>query len=132
MPELGRLHLAHDPDNLLLDEFTLSALAERGFTVLAFEDEVDFRLEYETRFRGRWDDGLPTETPAVLMHYAGEELDDLPWNLTQAAVIHRLSLLEYSRTWNCRGAQHARRDLEPTARPISGTRPRRAWRQRNG
>ena len=94
VPELGRLHLAHDPDNLLLDEFTLSALAERGFTVLAFEDEVDFRLEYETRFRGRWDDGLPTETPAVLMHYAGEELDDLPWDLTQAAVIHRLSLAE--------------------------------------
>lgn len=93
-PEYGRLHLAHDPDNLLLDEFTLSALAERGFTVLAFEDEVHFRLDYETRFRGRWDDQLPTETPAVLMHYAGEELEDLPWDLTQAAVIHRLSLAE--------------------------------------
>ena len=93
-PELGRLHLAHDPDKLLLDEFALSALAERGFTVLTFEDEVLFRLEYETRFRGRWDDGLPSETPAVLMHYAGEELDDLPWDLTQAAVIHRLSLAE--------------------------------------
>ena len=30
-PEYGRLHLAHDPDHLLLDEFTLSALAERVF-----------------------------------------------------------------------------------------------------
>jgi len=93
-PEQGRLHIAHDPDALLLDEDTLSVLADRGFTVLPYQDEVTFRLEYETRFRGRWDDGAQGETAAVLLHYSGEALDDLPWDLTQAAVIHRLSLVE--------------------------------------
>lgn len=93
-PEQGRFHLAHDPDAILLDEETLSALAERGFTVLGYQDEVTFRLEYETRFRGPWDDGHSGETAAVLLHYSGESLDDLPWDLTHAAVIHRLSLAE--------------------------------------
>lgn len=93
-PDHGRLHVAHDPDVVLLDEDTLSALADRGFTVLTYQDEVTFRLEFETRFRTRWDDGAPGETPAVLLHYSGESLDDLPWDVTHAAVLHRLSLAE--------------------------------------
>lgn len=93
-PDHGRLHVAHDPDAVLLDEDTLSALAKRGFTVLTYQDEVTFRLEYETRFRAHWDNGDAGETSAVLLHYAGESLDDLPWDLTHAAIVHRLSIAE--------------------------------------
>lgn len=93
-PEHGRFHVAHDPDTVLLDEDTLAVLTDRGFTVLTYQDEVTFRLEFESRFRARWDDGTPGETEAVLLHYAGESLDDLPWDLTQAATAHRLSLAE--------------------------------------
>lgn len=93
-PEFGRFQVAHDPDSVLLDEDTLAALTDRGFTVLTYQDEVTFRLEFESRFRARWDDGNPGETEAVLLHYAGESLDDLPWDLTQAATVHRLSLAE--------------------------------------
>lgn len=93
-PEQGRFHLAHDPDAVLLDEDTLSVLADRGFTVLTYLDEVTFRMEFETRFRSRWDDGHSGGTAAVLLHYSGESLDDLPWDLTHAAAVHRLSLAE--------------------------------------
>lgn len=94
-PELGRLQIAHDPDELLLDEANLAILAGRGFRVPRFEDEVAFRLEYESRFRARWDAGASADGPAVLVHFAGEALEDLPWDIAQAGVCHRLALAEW-------------------------------------
>jgi hypothetical protein len=94
-PEHGRFQLAHDPDGLLLDENALSILAARGFAVLRYEDEIGFRLEFETRFRVRWDDGQAAESLAVLVIYAEEAIDDLPWDIASAAFVHKLSLREW-------------------------------------
>lgn len=94
-PEHRRFQLAHDPDGLLLDENTLSILVGRGFAVLRYENEISFRLEFETRFRARWDDGQEAESTAVLVIYAEETLDDLPWDIAHAAFVHKLSLREW-------------------------------------
>lgn len=42
-----------DPDHLLSEQKLLSALNERGFEVVQFDDPISFRYVYETRFRGR-------------------------------------------------------------------------------
>lgn len=42
-----------DPDRLLSEQKLLSALQERGFEVVQFDDPISFRYVYETRFRGR-------------------------------------------------------------------------------
>ncbi len=56
-PGVARLTLAADPDGLLLEAVLLEAIRERGFEVVTFEDHVEFRLDYESRFRSRWDRG---------------------------------------------------------------------------
>ena len=71
-PGAAPLQIAHDPDGMLLDEIALATLAARGFAVLPWQDEVTFRLEYETRFRGAWDDGRSPKESAVLIPFAGE------------------------------------------------------------
>ena len=54
-PHAARLTIAADPDGLLLEERTLKAIAERGFEPMAFEDHIEFRYAYKSRFRSRWD-----------------------------------------------------------------------------
>ena len=94
-PGASPLQIAHDPDGMLLDEDALARLGDRGFAVLRWRDEVTFRFEYETRFRSVWDRGEQAYEAAVLMHYDGETPEDLPWDLLNAAKLHRLSLAEW-------------------------------------
>ena len=94
-PGAAPLQIAHDPDGMLLDEIALATLAARGFAVLPWQDEVTFRLEYETRFRGAWDDGRSPTEAAVLIHFAGESPEELPWDIVTAAKLHRLSLADW-------------------------------------
>ncbi len=94
-PGASPLQIVHDPDGMLLDEDALARLGDRGFAVLRWRDEVTFRFEYETRFRSVWDRGERLSGAAVLMHYDGETPEDLPWDLLNAAKLHRLSLAEW-------------------------------------
>ena len=94
-PDTSPLQIAHDPDGMLLDEDALARLGDRGFAVLRWRDEVTFRFEYETRFRSVWDRGEQASEAAVLMHYDGETPEELPWDLLNAAKLHRLSLAEW-------------------------------------
>lgn len=93
-PERGQIQIALDPDGVLLDEITLSLINERGFTVLPWQDEIAFRLDYETRFRSKWDAGESAESDSVLLHFSGDSLEELPWDIGNAAYVHRLSLAE--------------------------------------
>ncbi len=93
--DAARLQIAHDPDGMLLDEVALAMLGQRGFAVLRWRDEVAFRLEYETRFRSAWDRGEQASESAVLIHYAGDTPEDLPWDVLHAATLHRLSLADW-------------------------------------
>ena len=94
-PVTSPLQIAHDPDGMLLDEIALATLTDRGFAVLAWQDEVSFRLEYETRFRSAWDGGRSPPEAAVLIHFAGESPEELPWDIVTAAKLHRLSLADW-------------------------------------
>lgn len=93
--DASRVQIAHDPDGMLLDEVALATLSDRGFAVLRWRDEVTFRLEYETRFRSVWDRGEQSAEAAVLIHYAGDAPEELPWDVLNAAKLHRLSLADW-------------------------------------
>ena len=63
-PDLSRLWIAADPDDVLRDEQILSGLRRKGFELVPFEDSVAFRADYEERWRAAWDRG--EEGPAAL------------------------------------------------------------------
>ncbi|RMD96333.1 MAG: BREX-3 system phosphatase PglZ [Bacteroidetes bacterium] len=82
-PEIARLTLVADPDDLLLEEGILDGIRERGFELISFEDPVAFRYAYESRFRSRWDRGEETDL-VVVLRSASHDLDTLPYDLLQA------------------------------------------------
>ncbi len=83
--DLSPLWIAADPDGLLLDERILSALSERGFEVLPFNDSVGFRAEYEERYREAWDRGETGTAPSLILHCQTSDIDSLPWDYLRQA-----------------------------------------------
>lgn len=92
--EVARLWVAADPDGVLLDEQILSLLRERGFEVLPFEDSVSFRAEYEERYRAAWDRCEDGPTKALVLHFRGTNVIDLPWDYLRQARRVSLSLAD--------------------------------------
>ena len=82
-PQVARLTLVADPDELLLEENILEAIRERGFELIPFEDHVMFRYAYESRFRSRWDRNEKTDLTVVL-RFEDSDLSSLPYDLIQA------------------------------------------------
>ena len=82
-PNVARLTLVADPDGLLLEEGVLAGIRERGFELILFEDHIDFRYAYESKFRSRWDQGKQTDL-VVVLHSAASDLGCLPYDLLQA------------------------------------------------
>jgi hypothetical protein len=93
-PDLARLWIVADPDDVLLQSHVLSALRERGFEVLPFEDSIAFRAEYEERYRAAWDRGEPGPSRALILHLRGTNISDLPWDYLRQARKLSLSLAE--------------------------------------
>ena len=54
---IARLTLVADPDGLLTEERMLSAIKDRGFDLIPFDDPVAFRFAYESQYRSLWDQG---------------------------------------------------------------------------
>ncbi len=92
--DLGRLWIAADPDDVLLDEQILSGLRARGFEVLPFEDSVVFRAEYEERYRAPWDRGEQGAARALVLHVRETNVNDLPWDYLRQARRVSLSLAD--------------------------------------
>ena len=63
---IDRLTVVADPDGLLFEEELLATIRQNGFDLLAFDDPVAFRYQYESRFRKRWDEGVGTDLVVVL------------------------------------------------------------------
>lgn len=82
-PGIARLTLVSDPDGLVTEEGTLTAIKDRGFDVILFEDSIAFRYAYESNYRARWDEGQQTDLVVLLR--AEAELDALPYDLLHAA-----------------------------------------------
>lgn len=93
-PDLARLWIVADPDDVLLDEQILSSLRDYGFDVLPFEDSVVFRAEYETRYRAAWDCGENGPANSLVLHLRSVNISDLPWDYLRQARVVSLSLAD--------------------------------------
>lgn len=82
-PQVARLTVVADPDELLTEEGVVSGLRERGFDLLLFDDPIAFRFAYESKYRSRWDRGELTEL-VVVLRAATLDLRGLPYDLLQA------------------------------------------------
>ncbi len=80
---VARLTLVSDPDGLLTEEGMLSAVRQRGFDLLPFDDSIAFRFAYESQYRSQWDQGLDTDLVVVLRSSA-QRLEVLPYDLLKA------------------------------------------------
>jgi hypothetical protein len=83
IPGVSRLTLAADPDSLLTEEKLGRELHRRGFDLIEFNDPVEFRYAYESRYRSVWDRGEYTDL-VVTLRLQGVDLDFLPYDLVRA------------------------------------------------
>jgi hypothetical protein len=79
-PKISRLTLVADPDGLLTEERMLSAIRERGFELIQFDDSIAFRFAYESQYRSVWDQGQKTDL-VVVLRSAEQRLGKLPFDL---------------------------------------------------
>ena len=79
-PKISRLTLVADPDGLLTEEGMLSAIRQRGFDLIQFDDPIAFRFAYESQYRSVWDQGQKTDL-VVVLRSAEQQLGKLPFDL---------------------------------------------------
>jgi len=82
-PKISRLTLVADPDGLLTEEGMLSAIRDRGFDLIPFDDSIAFRFAYESQYRHPWDRGQNTNLVVVLQS-PQPQLNKLPFDLIKA------------------------------------------------
>jgi PglZ domain-containing protein len=82
-PKMARLTLVADPDGLLTEEGMLTAIRDRGFELIPFDDAIAFRFAYESQYRSLWDKGQKTDV-VVVLRSAAQPLNTLPFDLLQA------------------------------------------------
>jgi hypothetical protein len=82
-PKISRLTLVADPDGLLTEEGMLSAIRDRGFDLIPFDDSIAFRFAYEAQYRSLWDKGQNTDL-VVILRSAEQQLSKLPFDLLKA------------------------------------------------
>ncbi|MBM9518329.1 BREX-3 system phosphatase PglZ [Desulforhopalus vacuolatus] len=83
VPNVARLTLVSDPDCLLTEEKLAMELRERGFDLIEFNDPIEFRYAYESKYRSIWDRGEHTDL-VVILRLQDAELESLPYDLLQA------------------------------------------------
>ncbi|MDO9067089.1 MAG: BREX-3 system phosphatase PglZ [Deltaproteobacteria bacterium] len=80
---VNKLTLVADPDSLLTEEKLALVLRGRGFDLIEFNDPVEFRYAYESKYRSLWDRGERTDL-VVILRLQDAELAALPYDLLQA------------------------------------------------
>ncbi len=83
VPNVSKLTLVADPDSLLTEEMLALELRHRGFDLIEFNDPVEFRYAYESKYRSIWDRGEHTDL-VVILRLQDAELKSLPYDLLQA------------------------------------------------
>lgn len=83
VPNVSKLTLVADPDCLLTEEKLALELRGRGFDLIEFNDPVEFRYAYESKYRSIWDRGEHTDL-VVILRFQDAELESLPYDLLQA------------------------------------------------
>ena len=82
VPNVSKLTLVADPDCLLTEEKLALELRGRGFDLIEFNDPVEFRYVYESKYRSIWDRGEHSDLVVILRLYDAE-LESLPYDLLQ-------------------------------------------------
>ncbi|MEA1969759.1 MAG: BREX-3 system phosphatase PglZ [Thermodesulfobacteriota bacterium] len=80
IPNVSNLTLVADPDVLLTEEKLAIELQNRGFDLLEFNDAVEFRYSYESKYRSIWDRGDHTDL-VVILRLGHSEIEKLPYDL---------------------------------------------------
>jgi hypothetical protein len=83
IPNVSKLTLVADPDSLLTEEKLFVNLRQRGFDLIEFDDPIEFRYAYESKYRSIWDRGEHTDL-VVILRLQNSELLSLPYDLLQA------------------------------------------------
>ena len=83
VPNVSKLTLVADSDCLLTEEKLALQLRGRGFDLIEFNDPVEFRYAYESKYRSIWDLGEHTDL-VVILRLQDAELESLPYDLLQA------------------------------------------------
>ncbi|MDA3790306.1 MAG: BREX-3 system phosphatase PglZ [Desulfobacula sp.] len=83
IPNVSKLTLVADPDSLLTKEKLFVKLRQRGFDLIEFDDPIEFRYAYESKYRSIWDRGEHTDL-VVILRLQNSELLSLPYDLLQA------------------------------------------------
>jgi len=92
-PQVARLVVAADPDQLLLDEIILQHIREMGFEIITYDDPIAFRYVFESRFRTVWDRGEKADT-GVVVRIDGSDLSSVPYDLLSAGLKLSFSLAD--------------------------------------
>jgi len=93
VPNISKLSLVSDPDNLLTEEEMAVILRNRGFDILEFNDAIEFRYAYETKYRSIWDEGIETEL-VVIIHTQKIDLNYLPYDLLETGKIFYFNIAD--------------------------------------
>jgi hypothetical protein len=83
VPNVSKLTLVADPDSLLTEEKLFTKLRQKGFDLIEFNDPIEFRYAYESKYRSIWDRGEYTDL-VVILRLQNSELSSLPYDLLQA------------------------------------------------
>lgn len=83
VPNVAKLTLVSDPNCLLTEEKLAMELRDRGFDLIEFNDPIEFRYAYESKYRSIWDMGEHTDL-VVILRLQDAELAALPYDLLQA------------------------------------------------
>ena len=83
IPNVNKLTLVADPDCLLTEEKLALEIRKRGFDLIEFNDPVEFRYVYESKYRSIWDRDESTDL-SVAIRLQGTELESLPYDLLKA------------------------------------------------
>ncbi len=83
VPNVSKLTLVADPDSLLTEEKLALELLGRGFDLIEFNDPVEFRYAYESKYRSIWDRGKHTNL-VIILRLQNAELESLPYDLLRA------------------------------------------------
>ena len=81
-PKVAKLTLVADPDCLLTEEKLAMALRQSGFDIIEFNDPIEFRYVYESKYRSIWDRGEHIDL-IVILRQQDSKLADLPFDLLQ-------------------------------------------------
>ncbi|WP_367344124.1 BREX-3 system phosphatase PglZ [Methanomethylovorans sp.] len=83
VPGISKLTIVADPDDLLTEEKLSFELKNRGFDIIEFNDPIEFRYAYESKYRAIWDKGGNTELSVILLFH-GTDFNVIPYDLLMA------------------------------------------------